>query len=762
MDLEVARRPKPTAEGRWLRRIGWGGVAFVLTATIAHAEDGGGAKASEFLLLVQVALLIGVGRGLGELMQRIGQPSVIGELLAGLILGPSLFGWLWPSAQAAIFPHDPAQKAMLDGIAQVGILLLLLLTGMEIDLKLVRKVGRPAVTISIFGIVLPFVCGFTLGEMMPDNLLPHPEARLVAALFLGTALSISSIKIVAVVVREMDFMRRNVGQIIVASAIIDDTIGWIIIAVIFSLASRGSIDLASVGKAVLGTAVFLVFSFTIGRRLVFRLIRFANDNLVSSSPVVTVILLLMSAMALITHLIGVHTVLGAFVAGVLVGESPILTKQIDERLRGLIASLFTPVFFGLAGLGTDLTQLRSPELLLFTAGLIVIASVGKFTGALAGGAVGGLTTRESLALASGMNARGSTEVIIASIGLSMGVLSQNLFSMIVTMAILTTLAMPPMLRGALARLPQRRDEEERLAREEFEDKGFVRNVERLLLAVDDSANADLAAKVAGWLAGPRGLPATVFHVDPHMHDAPASSELLKDAARQSGAEGEIDVTMRAKQETQEARLRDAIAAEARKGFDLMLIGVAPVLAADGSFSQQVQELAAGFEGPLGLVHTQVRSPDVGPNGGRCILVPVSGSSVSRRGAEVAVAIARAREAQLHFIYVSTTRDQGTRRAASGGAQERASQILKETTTIAERFELEATTRVYTSATPERAILEEIESAGAEMVVMGVDRLQGNVLDFGSVAAAVLAQSSAPVLLISTEAGAPARPSAAKP
>src|SRR5213075_530557 len=147
-----------------------------------------------------ISLLIAIGRGLGELMQRIGQPSVIGELLSGLILGPSLFGWLWPETQTAIVPPSGEQKALLDGIAQFGILLLLLLTGMETDLKLVRKVGRAAVAISVTGIVVPFICAFTLGQFLPQSLLPHPEARLVASLFLGTALSISSVKIVAVVV----------------------------------------------------------------------------------------------------------------------------------------------------------------------------------------------------------------------------------------------------------------------------------------------------------------------------------------------------------------------------------------------------------------------------------------------------------------------------------------------------------------------------------------------------------------------------------
>src|SRR4051812_38876279 len=445
-----------------LRPVGLVPAALVLTTVTACAEGGKSAGPSEFLLVAQIVLLIAVGRGLGEIMQRLGQPSVIGELLAGILLGPSLFGWVWPDAQHAIFPKTPEQKAMIDGIAQFGILLLLLLTGMETDLKLVRRVGKAAAIISVAGIVVPFVCGFALGQFLPESLLPHPEQRFVASLFLGTALSISSVKIVAVVVREMNFMRRNVGQIIVGTAVIDDTIGWIIIAMIFGLASHGGLDLRSVGQAVLGTLVFLGVSLTIGRRLVFQLIRWSNDHLVSSGAVVTVILLLMCVMALITHAIGVHTVLGAFVAGVLVGESPMLTRQIDERLRGLITSLFMPVFFGLAGLSAGLTLLKDPQLLLLTAVLVLIASFGKFGGAYVGGAIGGLNRRECFALASGMNARGSTEVIIATIGLSMGVLSQNLFSMIVTMAVLTTMAMPPMLRTALARLPLGDEEKARL------------------------------------------------------------------------------------------------------------------------------------------------------------------------------------------------------------------------------------------------------------------------------------------------------------
>ncbi|UFW47849.1 MULTISPECIES: cation:proton antiporter domain-containing protein [Bradyrhizobium] len=739
-----------------LRPVGLVPAALVLTTIAAGAAGGKPAGPSEFLLVAQIVLLIAVGRGLGELMQRIGQPSVIGELLAGIILGPSLFGWIWPEAQAAIFPKTPEQKAMIDGIAQLGILLLLLLTGMETDLKLVRKVGKAAIAISIAGILVPFACGFALGEFLPDALLPNPEQRLVASLFMGTALSISSVKIVAVVVREMNFMRRNVGQIIVATAVIDDTIGWIIIAVIFSLASHGTLDIASVAKAVLGTLAFLAVSFTIGRRLVFQLIRWANDNLVSTAPVITVILLLMGTMALITHLIGVHTVLGAFVAGILVGESPILTRQIDERLRGLISSFFMPVFFGLAGLAADLSVLRDPHLLLLTGLLVVIASVGKFGGAFVGGTVGGLSTRESLALASGMNARGSTEVIIATIGLSIGVLSQNLFTMIVTMAIVTTMAMPPMLRAALARLPMNREEKERLEREEFEKRGFVANLERPLLAVDESVNATFAAHIAGLIAGMRGLPITVLHIGKRageqekIRDQEASHEAVVKKAAETvsanvdGDAGSVDVATRARR----AELGETIADEARKGFDLLVVGVDKVAATKDRFDRRIEDIAAKFEGPLAIVAAKGKHLKQPMPEGLKILVPVSGSGVAKRGAEVAVALTQAGSGSLRVIYVATTRDKGAQRGTSRGLNQETG-ILKDTSDLAARYDVDITTTLRVNRAPEAAILREIDTTDVDLVVMGVDRIQADHLSFGGVAAAVLRQSKVSVLLVSS-------------
>src|SRR6202045_2869732 len=192
---------------------------FFFAAVAGHGEQ------LATIFFAQVLLLIAVGRLLGEWMQRIRQPAVIGQLLAGIILGPSVFGAIWPAAQQAIFPANSSDRQMLNAVSEIGVLLLLLLTGMETDLALVKRVRRTAAITSAAGIVIPFGCGYVLGEMLPDSVLPDPTRRLLTSPFLATALAISPVKIVAAARREVDYLRRKIGQIIRAAAILDDTIG---------------------------------------------------------------------------------------------------------------------------------------------------------------------------------------------------------------------------------------------------------------------------------------------------------------------------------------------------------------------------------------------------------------------------------------------------------------------------------------------------------------------------------------------------------
>ncbi|MBN4667869.1 cation:proton antiporter [Pandoraea nosoerga] len=489
------------------------------------------------IFFTQLLLLVLAGRLLGEVMQRLRQPAVMGQLLAGVLLGPSIFGALLPAWQHAVFPDNETQKKMLDAVSELGVLLLLLSTGLETDLGLVRRMKRMAIFASAGGMILPFVCGFALGWHLPDALLPHPEARLVTSLFLGTALSISSVKVVAMVIREVDYLRRNIGQIILAAAILDDTTGWIIIAAIAGLGASGSIDVGHLSFSLGGTVLFIALCFTVGKRAVAVAIRWTNDRFTIEMPVLSAILVITFVLALATDKLGVHTALGAFMAGVMIGQSPILTEQIEAQLRGLIVALFAPVFFGVAGLSVDLTILLDWRMLGLVAGLILIASVGKFTGCFVGGRLGGMSGAEALALATGMNARGSTEIIVASIGLSLGVLSKDLFTMIVIMALITTLIMPPVLRRALVRIPLSEQEKARLEKEAAEERDFLPHVERILAAVDGSANGRFAAWIAGLTAGVRGTLTTVLAPTPAETDGGRTAREVSEAVDNETASG---------------------------------------------------------------------------------------------------------------------------------------------------------------------------------------------------------------------------------
>ena len=738
-------------------------VAALAVAPSAAIAAEGTKGPSEVLFLGQILALLVCGRLMGELMVRLGQPAVMGQLIAGILLGPSVLGELWPAGEQALFPADADQKAMIDAVAQLGILFLLLLTGMETDLFVVRNSRRAAFSTSICGIAIPFLFGFGLGELLPEAMLPDPGRRLITTLFLATALSISSVKIVAMVVRDVGFLRRTVGQVIVAAAIIDDTIGWIIMSVVFGLALHGAIDPYSLARSLIGTALFLGVSFTIGRKLVFWVIRWTNDQFLSELPVITAILAVAGLMALTTNTICVHTVLGAFVAGILIGQSPILTRHIDEQLRGLIIALFMPVFFGVAGLTADLALLANMNLLLLTLGLIAIASIGKFGGAFLGGRLGGMNWVELLALGCGMNARGSTEVIVATIGLSMGVLNQSLFTPIVAMAVATTMSMPPMLRWALGRLPISDEEKERLEREEFEATGFVANIERMLVAVDASPSGQLASRLAGLIAGVRRLTTTVIHFDyepaspPHegKQQADQTRNVVKEHAAEGGEAGKgmssglaATITTRVEKDEDET-----IAAEAKKGYGLLVIGREP--GSEGAdFHQQIAHSAAEFAGLFAITIARGVEREKGGNARLNILVLVDGTATARRGAEVAVVLAQASRAPVTVLHFETGQPTPSSWQRQFGAvvapMSGEDAVIREIVRLGEPYGVDVKRAASRIGTSQEAIFQQIKRGEHNLVVMGVSPRPGDRLSFGAVAVVLLEHAECSLLFVADE------------
>ena len=753
---------------------------LISAAGAAHAEH----RASVFFL--QLALLIVAGRLLGEWMQRMRQPAVMGQLLAGIILGPTIFGAIWPAAQQAIFPASAADRQMLNAVSELGVLMLLLLTGMETDLAVVKRVRRTAAITSAAGIIIPFACGYALGQALPAGLLPDANKRLLTSLFLATALSISSVKIVAAVLRDVDFLRRNLGQVILASAILDDTIGWTILAFIGGLAAHGKIVLGPVLFSILGVAAFLVFCFTIGRRWVARAIRFTNDHFVIEMPVISAILVITLLLALVTDYIGVHTVLGAFVAGIMIGQSPILTQHIEEELRGLIVALFMPVFFGLAGLSIDLKVLSDPVLLGLALLLIGIASVGKLGGCYLGSRIARLNHQEALAVGFAMNARGSTEIILATIGLSMGVLNQRLFTIIVLMAAVTTLCMPPLLRWALERVPMHDDEKARLDSEAAEEHDLLPKVERILVGIDSGENGILASRLAGWLVGARRLMSTVIAmrdssgiggsgsgateslVQAAEGAASAVDKVSQAAAVNAKVEASDPVGTASKGGPEKLPIRDLIAIrtveqddgaaesgsaramleESRNGYGLVFLGLGTRLGMRPTgFSDGIEKIVREFSGPVAIVlNTQGQAPFDTANLER-ILVPTTGADYSRFGAEVAVAIAKGSGAAITALHVSappTDRDLLRRRSLSARPEKA---LLAGVVALGQREGVRVTTRVLLNRSKETAIIGQAVLGRHQLIVLGTKAWSGAQLHFGQSAMAIIESAPCPVLIV---------------
>ncbi len=747
-------------------------IASPISATLLAVDSAHGKQVP--LFFTQIVLLILVGRLLGEWMQRKGQPAVIGQLLAGILLGPSVFGTIWPTAQEFVFPSSATDRPMLTAVAELGVLLLLLLTGMETDMSIIRKAHRIALITSAAGIVLPFSLGYLFGQSLPDSLIADPNLRMISSLFIATALSISSVKIVAAVLQEVDYLKRNLGQVILATALLDDTAGWTILGLISGLASKGVVEFWPLLFKIAAIVVFLWFTFTIGRRWIALAIRWTNDHFVSEMPVISAILIITILMALLTNQIGVHTVLGSFVAGVVIGQSPILTKHIQEELRGLIVALFAPVFFGVAGLSIDLKVLQDPQFLIVAVLFIGIASIGKFGGCYLGSRLARMSHPEALAVGFAMNARGSTEIILAAIGLSMGVLNLALFTLIVLMAVVTTVAMPPLLRLALKRVPLRQEERVEIEKEAAERKDLMPKLERLLAVIDRSDAGQFSAYVLGCLIGARRLSTTVMEVDRFggsASAAPSSSQTLiktaisvADSLRgreeaQTGrgssspleVAGEVSDTQNIAIEEiitshslnfapQTPNFSDAILLELRKGYELSFFGVeiyTPKRNSPSSFPGFIEKIVHEFEGPSAIMLFADGNRRLCEYRISKILVPTIGTDYSHFGVEIAVAIARGAGATVTALHVSSP--SGERHATHA--------LLNDAVEIGTRSGVEVNSQEFIAPYKSEIISRKAISGHYDLVVLGGKLRSGEKLNFGRSVAELFRKPPCPVIIV---------------
>ena len=393
------------------------------------------------VLLAQVAGILVAARVVGWIMGRFGQPQVVGEMLAGIVLGPSVFGWLAPEWFHAAFP--PASFGFLSVLSNIGLLFFMFLVGLELDLTLLRGRGRAAVVTSHASIVAPFLLGAALALVLYPRLSDSSVPFTGFALFLAAAMSVTAFPVLARMLAEGGMLKTRLGSVAIAAAAVDDVSAWCILAVVIAVvrAAEAPIPLPVM---LAGVVAYALVMLTVGRRALRWLEHVVKRQGGVSQDLFAVVLLIVIASAWITERLGVHSVFGAFLAGVAMPRDEDVVGPVRERLHDLMVTLFLPLFFAFTGLRTSIGLIRG-ELWVYCGLIIGAAIAGKMGGSALAARVTGMSWRESWAIGTLMNTRGLMELVILNVGLDMGVISPALFAMLVLMAIFTTCLTTPML-----------------------------------------------------------------------------------------------------------------------------------------------------------------------------------------------------------------------------------------------------------------------------------------------------------------------------
>lgn len=393
------------------------------------------------ILLLQIISIILVARFFGWLFRKIGQPSVIGEMVAGIVLGPSLVGLYFPEFFDTLFPS--ASLANLKFLSQIGLILFMFVIGMELDLKALRNKANDAVVISHASIIFPFTLGIGLAYFIYTQFAPDGIEFMSFALFIGISMSITAFPVLARIVQERGIHKTKLGTIVITCAAADDITAWCILATVIAIVKAGSFVSSLYVIALAITYVFLMLKVV--RPFLERVGQLKNSRQSLSKPVVAIFLLTLIVSAYTTEIIGIHALFGAFMAGAIMPDNAKFRAIFIEKVEDVSVIILLPLFFVFTGLRTQIGLINDPQLWKVTGLIIAVAVVGKFLGSAIAAKFVGQNWRDSLTIGALMNTRGLMELIVLNIGLDLGVLSPEIFTMMVIMALVTTFMTGPAL-----------------------------------------------------------------------------------------------------------------------------------------------------------------------------------------------------------------------------------------------------------------------------------------------------------------------------
>ncbi len=399
-----------------------------------------------FLLGIGVILLI--GRGIGEVLRKFRQPIVIGEIIAGIILGPTIFGSIFPEFYNSLFNYSTATNFAFNGITELSLVMLLLVLGLEIDLSLALTQGKTASIVSILGVVFPFSIGFVVAYLFPYQMgINNFDMRLPFALFIGTALSITALPVVAKALMDLNIFKTEIGLLIITSAMFNDLIGWIIFSIIIGMIGH-STHAMGLQWLILSLIGFVLFTLLIGRRIINYIIPKLEKFTSYPGGILNFIFVLGLLSAAFTEYIGVHAIFGAFIIGIAIGDSVHLKQDTREIIQQFVTNIFAPIFF--VSIGLRINFIVNFDLFLILI-FLILSFTGKMLGSILGAKLGGIDKNKAVIIGFGLSAHGAMEIILGTIALQNNLIQEKVFVALVIMALVTSITSAPLMSYFLKR-----------------------------------------------------------------------------------------------------------------------------------------------------------------------------------------------------------------------------------------------------------------------------------------------------------------------
>ena len=693
---------------------------------LAAADSEGFALLDEhqlFVFLIQLVLLVGTARLLGGIANKLRQPPVVGQLLAGVLIGPSVLGRIYPDTFDWIF-SDSTVGSVTYGLAWLAVIMVLVVIGYETDLGIISRLRGAALNVSAGALLVPLVVVGAVALLTPSSFIGETGRGLYAA-FMALALSVAALPVVAKILQDLGMLRRNFGQVTLAVSMTMDSVGWLILAGLAGVAQEGFEPtrlLTSLG----GLVLFVALAATLGKWLLNQAMRLALRDGSNLRAALTVSLVAAIGGGAITHALGLEAILGAFIVGIILATLRYQMVGVPHILETITDSFFAPIFFAFSGLRVDIWLLASPSAVIWTVVLIVLAVSAKVFGALVGARRAGLSFQEGLALGSGLSALGAMGIVVALVGLSLGVLSDTGYTVIVLAAIVTSLIAPVMLKLTVRGMEAGEEERSRLRSEAIRSQAHILGSQRILLPTRGGANTLYAANQMKHLFPDAEITVLVVTGDTrHWWRRLVGAQVDRD----QGPEAAMAALGSDRHRLIRRKRRDpaeAILSEAVLGYDLVVLGATERTREGEVFSTVIDRVLSRLELPALIF----RYPTHDGQGGlpahasvavSRVLLSLESNRASRAAEEVAYSLAAGNDGlvfALHLIAEAVEGPFNMDMLSSAENYRAGLEMAEESLAFGEKLGARVDADVKPVVQPEGDLVNTANSGNWDLLVMG--------------------------------------------